>query len=289
MANTRLLKTRIRSVGSTRQITKAMELVAASKLRRAQDASNTARLYSETARELLTQLAEITDVKRDKFYTPRPIKQRLIIVITSDRGLAGAYNSNVHKMLTAVIKEDQAKKIETSVICVGRKGAQFISHIRGVKVVGVYQSLPDHLSANDVRPILNSTIEEFLNGDVDAVDIISTRFVSSLTQTAERKQLLPAGFDETNEVSRDIALASFEPSVEEVLEGATVRLLEAQLFQAMLDANASEQSMRRVAMKNASDNATDIIDDLTLEMNKVRQGAITQELSEISAGVEAMK
>jgi F-type H+-transporting ATPase subunit gamma len=289
MANTRLLKTRIRSVRSMRQITKAMELVAASRLRRAQEASNASRLYAETARELLTQLADLTDVKRDKFYAARPVKKRLIIAITSDRGLAGAYNSNIHKLLTATIKEDQRKKIETLVICVGRKGAQFLSHVRDTKVIGVYHTLPEHLGANNVRPILNSAVEEFLTGDVDAVDIISTRFVSSMKQTAERFQLLPAGFDDTNEVSKDIALASFEPSVEEVLDGATIRLLEAQLFQAMLDANASEQSMRRVAMKNATDNAGDIIDDLTLEMNKVRQGAITQELSEISGGVEAMK
>jgi len=289
MANTRLLKSRIRSVRSTRQITKAMELVAASKLRRAQDASAASRLYAETAREVLTQLSHLTDVKRDKFFSPRPIKNRLVIVITSDRGLAGAYNSNVHKLLTATIKSDQENKITTSVIAVGRKGAQFISHIRGVNVVGVYQGLPQGLTANDARPILSSAIEQFVDGNVDVVDVITTRFINSLKQTAQRAQLLPAGFDETREVSKDIALASFEPSVEEVLAGATVRLLEAQLFQALLDANASEQSMRRVAMKNASDNAGDIIDDLTLEMNKVRQGAITQELSEISAGVEAMK
>lgn len=289
MANTRLLKSRIRSVRSTRQITKAMELVAASKLRRAQDASAASKLYAETAREVLSQLSNLTDVKRDKFFAARPIKSRLIIVITSDRGLAGAYNSNVHKLLTATIKADQEKKIATSIICVGRKGAQFISHVRDLKVLGVYHSLPQNLSANDARPILSSAIDEFLDGNVDAVDIITTRFINSLKQTAERMQLLPAGFDETENISHDVELATFEPSVEEVLDGATVRLLEAQLFQAMLDANASEQSMRRVAMKNASDNAADIIDDLTLEMNKVRQGAITQELSEISAGVEAMK
>lgn len=289
MASTRIIKSRIRSVRSTRQITKAMELVAASKLRRAQEASATSRLYAQTARELLTQLADLTDVKRDKFYASRAVKQRLIIVITSDRGLAGAYNSNVHKMLTAAIRSDREKKVETSVICIGRKGAQFVSHISGIKVVGVYHTLPEHLSANDVRPILKSAIDQFLDNGVDAVDVITTRFVSSMVQTAEKFQLLPAGFDETNEVSKDIQLASFEPSTEEVLDGATIRLLEAQLFQAMLDANASEQSMRRVAMKNATDNASDIIDDLTLEMNKVRQGAITQELSEISAGVEAMK
>lgn len=289
MANTRLLKSRIRSVGSTRQITKAMELVAASKLRRAQDASNASRLYAETAREILTQLSHLTDVQRDKFYAKRSVSHRLVVVITGDRGLAGAYNSNVHKQLTAVIKDDQAKKVKTSVICIGRKGAQFISHIRGVEVVGVYHNLPEPLNANDVRPILTSVIEQFLDGDVDRVDVITTRFINSLKQTAERFKLLPAGFDEISEISKDIQLASFEPSMEEVLEGTTVRLLEAQLFQAMLDARASEESMRRVAMKNATDNASDIIDDLTLEMNKVRQGAITQELSEISAGVEAMK
>ena len=288
MASTRQIKSRIRSVKSTKQITKAMELVAASKLRRAQEATLASRLYSDTARELLTHLSHITDVQHNIFFTKRALKSRLVIVVTSDRGLAGSYNANVLKQLTQIIKTDQDERIKDYVICVGRKGAQFVSKLKGVELVGVYQSLPEHLTATDVRPILSSAVQLYLTGEVDTVDIVTTKFINSLTQTTYRLPLLPAGFVET-EVSHDIATSSFEPSVEEVLNGATERLLEAQLFQALLDAAASEHSMRRTSMKNATDNAGDIIDDLTLEMNKVRQAAITQELAEISGGAEAMK
>ena len=289
MASTRQIKSRIRSVKSTKQITKAMELVASSKMRRAQDATAASRMYADTARELLTQLADLTDVKRYKFYAPRPVKTRLVILITSDRGLAGAYNANVLKKFSKMLKTDQENKVASQVLCIGRKGAQYVSRLKGVNVVGVYHTLPEHLTAQDVRPMLATATELFLTGEVDAVDIVTTHFVNSLVQTAEALPLLPAGFDVTNQVSHNIKIATFEPSIETVLNGATMRLLESQLYQAMLDANASEHSMRRVAMKNATDNAGEIIDDLTLEMNKVRQAAITQELSEISAGVEAMK
>ena len=288
MASTRQIKSRIRSVKSTKQITKAMELVAASKLRRAQEATLASRLYSETARELLTHLSHLTDVKRNMFFVKRAIKSRLLVIVTSDRGLAGSYNANVLKQAAQIIKEDQAAGIKVHVICVGRKGAQFVSKVKGIELVGVYQSLPEHLSATDARPILTSAVQLFLTDEVDAVEIIATKFINSLTQTPYRQPLLPAGFIET-EVSHDIAVSSFEPSVEAVLDGATIRLLEAQLFQALLDGAASEHSMRRASMKNATDNAGDIIDDLTLEMNKVRQAAITQELAEISGGAEAMK
>jgi F-type H+-transporting ATPase subunit gamma len=288
VASTRQIKSRIRSVKSTKQITKAMELVAASKLRRAQEATLASRLYSETARELLTHLSRLTDVQRNQFFAKRPMRSRLTIVVTSDRGLAGSYNSNALKQLAAVIKQDNDQKIKSYVICVGRKGSQFVSKLKGVELVGVYQSLPEHLTATDVRPILSSAVQLYLTQEVDAVDIITTKFINSLTQTPVRQPLLPAGFIET-EVSHDIAVSSFEPSVEVVLDGATVRLLEAQLYQALLDGAASEHSMRRTSMKNATDNAGDIIDDLTLEMNKVRQAAITQELAEISGGAEAMK
>jgi F-type H+-transporting ATPase subunit gamma len=289
MASTRQIKSRIRSVKSTKQITKAMELVASSKMRRAQEATAASRMYAEAASELLTYLADLTDVKRTNFYKPRTIKTHLVILITSDRGLAGAYNANVLKQFSSIVRSDAEKKIATKVLCVGRKGAQFVSKVKGVETIGVYQALPEHLTARDVRPILTTTVQLFLAGEVDAVDIVTTHFVNSLVQNAVTLQLLPAGFDQSNEVPSYIKIATFEPSVETVLNGATMRLLEAQLFQAVLDANASEQSMRRVAMKNATDNAGEIIDDLTLEMNKVRQAAITQELAEIAGGAEAMK
>lgn len=288
MASTRQLKSRIRSVKSNKQITKAMELVAASKLRKAQDATKASEPYSAAARELLTQLGHKLDVKGSLFFNQRPLKTRLIILITSDRGLAGAFNANAIKQFIAILEADRKAGIKTEVQCIGKKGAQFATKIKDVEVTGIYSGLPDHLSAADMRPLLVAAVDRYVDGLVDAVTLITTKFVNSFTQTAVTLPLLPATF-ETTDVSRDIQQSFFEPNLEEVLEGAVIRLLESQLYQAVLDARASEHSMRRAAMKNATDNATDLIDDLTLEMNKVRQSAITQELSEISAGVEAMK
>lgn len=288
MPSTRQLKSRIRSVKSNKQITKAMELVAASKLRRAQDASRALATYALAARELLTQLGRVNNVQRFAFFKKREVKTRLIIMITSDRGMAGAYNANVIKQFVATLQADEKAGIKTEVICIGRRGAQFAARLKAVEVIGVYTGMPDHITANDFRPVLVAAVDRFIDELVDEVDVISTRFVNSFTQVAEMAPLLPAIF-ETAEVSKDIQLATFEPSMEAVLEGATIRLLESQLYRALIDAKASEESMRRMAMKNATDNATELVDDLTLEMNKVRQAAITQELSEISAGVEAMK
>lgn len=288
MPSTRQLKSRIRSVKSNKQITKAMELVAASKLRRAQDATKASATYAEAARELLTQLGLVTDVQRNIYYNKRPIQSRIVILITSDRGLAGAYNANAIKQFVNILQEDKKAGITTKAICVGRKGAQFAAKFRDVTVSAVYTALPDVITAADIRPILVAAVDQYIEGDVDAVNLVTTKFVNSFIQTATTQALLPAVF-ETTEVSHDIQQSHFEPNLEEVLQGATIRLLEAQLYQAILDARASEHSMRRAAMKNATDNAGELVDDLTLEMNKVRQSAITQELSEISAGVEAMK
>jgi F-type H+-transporting ATPase subunit gamma len=291
MASSLQIKSRIRSVRSTRQITKAMELVASSKLRRAQDAVRASSSYATTARELLTRLSGVTDVRDDVFFKPREIKARLIIIITSNRGLAGSYNAGSIKKLIEILEQDKKEyntKVRHQVICIGKKGAQFVSKLSELELIGTYSDLPENISASDIRPILLSGIEKFKNNEVDAVDIVTTRFISSMTQTPEVIKLLPVNFDKT-EVSRDIELSSFEPSVERVLDGAVIRLLEVQLYQAVLDACASEHSMRRSSMKNATDNASDIVDSLTLEMNKIRQSTITQELSEISAGVEAIK
>ncbi|MBP7760427.1 ATP synthase F1 subunit gamma [Candidatus Saccharibacteria bacterium] len=288
MASTRQLKSRIRSVKSNKQITKAMELVAASKLRRAQDATKASQPYSAAARELLTQLGQKLDVQDSLFFRHRPLKTRLIILITSDRGLAGAFNANAIKQFVAILEADKRDGVSNEVLCVGKKGAQFAAKLRDVNVVGVYAGLGENLTAADMRPILVAGVDRYIDAHVEAVTIITTKFVNSFTQTAITLPLLPAKFEVT-EVSHDIQQSYFEPSLEEVLEGAVIRLLESQLYQAVLDARASEHSMRRLAMKNATDNATDLVDDLTLEMNKVRQSAITQELSEISAGVEAMK
>ena len=288
MASTQQLKSRIRSVKNTKQITKAMQMVAASKMRRAQDATKASAEYAHAANELLTYLASQGATKDHKWFDERPVKTRLIVLIASDKGLAGAYNSNVFKQYIRTLRDDDAKGVKTLTIAVGRKASQFATRIKATEVIGTYENIPDMPEGAQFHAILNTAKDAYEAHEVDAVDVVYTRFVSSIVQTAETTRLFPAGFEET-EVSGVVRDALYEPSVERVLDDAAYRLIGSRLFQALLDARASEHSMRMIAMKNATDNASDLVDDLTLEMNKARQGAITQELSEISAGVEAMK
>lgn len=288
MASTQQIKSRTKSVKNIKQITKAMEMVAASRMRRAQEATTRTSLYAQMARELLTRLSQLTDVKDDPLFAKRPVKNRLIVLITSDRGLAGAYDSNMLKLYSSELKKDQASKTGTRTICIGRKGANFAARVKDVQVVGVYHDFPDQPSANELRPIMDTAVQMFITGEIDAVDVIFTDYINSLKQDPRRQRILPAGFEET-EVSHAVSSADFEPSAEVVLQNAAMRLIEVQLFQAMLDAKASEYSMRMIAMRNATDNATNLIDDLTLEYNNARQAAITQELAEITGGAEAMK
>lgn len=287
MANTQAIKTRIRSVKSTKQITKAMQLVAASKMRRAQEATKASAPYTEAARELLARLAHHTSVKTHPVFMPRPVKNRLLIVIASDKGLAGAFNSNLTRLYANELIADKKNGVKNTTITIGRKAAQFVSRLKDTDVTGSYQDLPDRPNSNELHAILDTARELFTNGTVDAVDIIYTDYVSSVVQQAKVQRVLPAGFDPeaATENPHDV---TYEPSTEEVINGIVYRLVGAQLYQALLESRASEYSMRMIAMKNATDNASDLVDDLTLEMNKARQSAITQELAEISGGVEAL-
>lgn len=287
MASTQQLKSRIRSVKSTKQITKAMQMVAASKMRRAQDAVKASEEYTNAANELLTFFASQGVTDQHPFFQERPIKSRLLIVITSDKGLAGAYNSNVAKLYINQMRDDKKDGIQTRTIAVGRKASQYATRLNHVDVLGVYENLPDKPGTSEMRAILDTAIAKFESGEVDAVDVIYTKFISGMNQQATVKRILPAGFDKTD-VSADVVNALYEPSTEEVLRGVSYRLVLSQIYQAILDARASEHSMRMMAMKNATDNASELADDLTLEMNKARQSAITQELAEISGGVEAL-
>lgn len=288
MPSTRALKTRIRSVKNTKQITKAMQLVAASKMRRAQEADKASAPYTDAASGILTYLSSQGVTDRHPLFMRRLVKSRLLLVIASDRGLAGAYNSNVIKQYVNELRVDHAEGVKSETIAIGRKVSQFATRLKHTTIVGVYEDLADRPSGHELRSILDTAIAKFTSGDVDAVDVIFTEFKSSMTQTATIRRLLPAGVRLTD-VSDTVRDAEYEPSAETVLDNVVYRLVGAQIFQAILDAKASEHSMRMIAMKNATDNATDLVDDLTLEMNKVRQGAITQELAEISGGVEAMK
>jgi F-type H+-transporting ATPase subunit gamma len=288
MPSTRALKTRIRSVKSTKQITKAMQLVAASKMRKAQEAEAASSPYTRTANEILTHLANQGVTDQHPLYQVREdIKSRLLIVVGTDKGLAGAYDANVLKLYTKHLIEDDKTGVKNETIAIGRRANRFVSKLKDTKVVAAYQDLPDDPAGSQLRAIVDQAIEKFETGEVDAVDIVYTEYISSVSQVATTQRILPAGYDRV-EVSENVREAEFEPSQEEVLEAVTYRLIEAQVYHALLTARASEYLMRMMAMKNATDNATDLIDDLTLAMNKARQAAITQELAEISGGVEAL-
>ena len=289
MANAITLKRRIGSVKSTRQITKAMELVSASKMRRAQEFAAKGRDYRKYAYSLLTRLSAITEVEEHPLYASRPVKTKLYIVMTSNSGLAGAYNANIIRLLSKSIMDDEAKGIRAQVIAIGKKGANFVRNIESIDLIAAYTDIGDRPSANDMRPILTMAADMYRAGEVDNVTLLFTQFQSNLVQEASSLSLLPAKFESTDEAENALSTTTFEPSIQEVLDNVTERLLEVQLYQAMLESVASEHSMRMMAMKNATDNASELIDDLTLAFNTARQAAITQELAEITGGSEAMK
>lgn len=287
MASTRQLKSRIRSVGNTRQITKAMEMVAASKMRRAQDADKAAVSYTEAASELLSYFAAQGITKKHPLFKTQSARRRLLIVVASDRGLAGAYNSNIFKKYVEEMQHDRIEGDTTPSVAFGRKAAQFITRLKDSELTAVYEGVSDQLDGGELQSVLDMAIDRFEAGEIKAVDVIYTQFISSISQRVVTKRILPAGFTEVK-VSEELNEAVYEPNVKKILDAVVRRLVEAQFYQALLDAKASEHSMRMMAMKNASDNADDLVEDLTLAMNKARQGAITQELAEISGGVEAM-
>lgn len=287
MASTQQLRQRITSVKNTKQITKAMEMVAASKLRKAQDAASASRDFAKIANELLTRIRQMTDVENHPLFLRREVKNKLIILVSSDRGLAGGYNSNVFKEFTIQLKKDQSDKVSTKIITLGKKATAFCSKISGIEVLGAYHDFVDSPTAEDLRPILLTVINGFCDQTYDAVDIVYTDFISSINQLPISKRLLPVAFEDV-ELPVHLQDAVFEPSTAQVLEEVTERFVEVSMMQYLLESAASEHSSRMIAMKNATDNANDIVDDLTLALNTARQAAITQELAEITGGAEAI-
>ena len=287
MAKTITLKRRISSVKNTRQITKAMELVAASKMRRAQENAVHGRVYREAAYSLLTRLSNITEVNDHPLFASRSVKRRLYVIITSNQGLAGAYDSNILKLVTRSALYDIKKGIMVDIIAIGKKGANFARSLTGVNLIAVYTDIKDNPTANDIRPILNTITALYSDRTVDEVKLLFTQFKSNLVQIATPLQVLPAKFESSGDNS--LMSVTFEPSVEAVLDNVALRLIEVQMWQAILESFASEQSMRMMAMKNATDNASDLIDDLSLAFNTARQAAITLELAEITGGAEAIQ
>ena len=279
MAELQAIKRRLRSVSNTRQITKAMQLVAASKLRRAQNAAEAPKPYVEAIREVLASLGGLSG--RNPLYQQRPVGRILTIVVAADRGLAGAYNNNVFRELAKIQRQSDAP---IGIITVGKRGSLHLSHVSGIDELAAYDMDAYEPDTGLAQPILAEALELFTSSQYDLVYLVSTRFVSSSVQTVASRQLLPVPV----QLNASQAAPETEPDAEAVLDTATKRLLEAEVYQAIVEARASEQAARMTAMMNATDNAGDIIDDLTLARNNARQTAITQELAEISGGAEAV-
>ena len=289
MASTIALRRRINSIRGTRQITKALELVAGSKLRRAIAQAQTSRDYRQAAYELLARLNTIKEVETQPLFAQRPIKRRLYVVVTSNSGLAGAYNMNVLKALTQAIKHDKQVSVKSSVITIGNRGAQFVRRLSNVELLAHYPAFGDHPTQKDIQPILRSLVELYSDAKVDEVNIIYTVFRSSIIQTVTKLPLLPAKLEKNQNGEAASSVMNFEPDIETVIHQIATRLIEVQIWQALLEGLASEHSMRMLAMKNATDNANDLIDDYTLEYNTARQSLVTQELAEITGGAEALR
>lgn len=285
MASLQDIRRRIRGVRSTAQITKAMELVAASRMRRAQQRVTAARPYAETMRTFIGELAAVGASSSEQLHPlleQREIDTVGIIVLTADRGLCGALNTNVIRRASELIVE-QTQAVE--LMTIGRKGQDFMAR-RGYKIFATITGLGDRPTYEQVIPIARNVMESFMERRMDECYIVYPEFISTLTQRPKVQKILPiASVSEEPAQSVDYI---FEPNPEAILKDLLPRYVEVLIYQAILEAQASEQSARMVAMRNANQNAQDLIKDLTLVYNKTRQAAITREVTEIASAAEFM-
>jgi F-type H+-transporting ATPase subunit gamma len=282
MASQRDIRRRIGAVRNIKQITRAMQFVAASKLRRAQEATLAARPYSEKIDEVLADLAAVLGPEDHPLLVQRETGKRLLVLVTTDRGLAGPLNTNTVRFAAREITEHPG---DLAVVTVGRKGRDAMRRAR-VPMEAHFAGFGDRPAFADVLPLARLLTDDYLAGNVARIDIIYSRFISTLAQKPVLAQLLPV------QPAQDTAGIPgnqfiFEPSAGAVLEQLLPRYVATRLFQAVLEAKASEESSRMVAMKNATENAEELIDDLTLSYNKVRQSNITREMIEIATGAQA--
>jgi len=275
MPSTLDLRRRIKSVKNTAQITKAMQMVAAAKMRKAQAAALAGRPYQEMLTRVLAAIKGHVEPSSHELLAVRPVKRELILIFSTDKGLCGPLNTNLFRELAEIDRE------KTEYAVMGRKAVQFIARTR--RNLAADFALKDAVRFADIRPIAKFASDKFISGEVDRVRVLYPKFVNTLTQQSMMRDLLPVPTEELD-VQGEAAHGEylFEPDAHGVLEAILPHYIAFQLFQMALNARASEHSARMVAMKNATDNAKDLIKDLTLEYNKVRQENITTELLEIT-------
>lgn len=282
-SSTRDIKRKIRSVNSTMQITKAFELVSTAKLKRARDRMDITKPYFDTIQTTVHDILSSDKSIKSKFVTSEVSKKPLYIVVTSDRGLCGGYNINaIKKALETARTYDDPK-----FIAVGKKSFDLLKQM-GYNVIDSFLYISEKPEFIHAAQVARSAMTLLETGEVDSIHFVYTRFISTMTQTATDLLLLPI---ERPELTEDVKteIVNYEPSAEEVLRYIIPKYVESTIFGGLIESSASEQAARRLAMESASDNAEEIIEDLTLYYNRARQAAITQEISEIVGGAEALK
>lgn len=288
MANLKEVRIRITSVNSTQQITKAMKLVSATKLRRAQNAILQMRPYAQKLNGILANLSDSMDVDSLKVYfNQRKVNNVLLLVITSDRGLCGGFNANVIKLASKLIKEEYAGK-NVTVLPIGRKGSDFFSKLGGqVEVNLTYKETFQNLNAQTAFEIGEFVLDAFKAGKYDKVEIVYNQFKNAATQILSNEAFLPIVSKQESGQGTKVDFI-FEPGKAEILEELIPRILKTQVYRSLLDSFASEHGARMIAMDKATDNAGELIKALKLEYNRARQSAITTEISEIVGGAAAL-
>lgn len=291
MANLKEIRGRITSVNSTKQITSAMKMVSAAKLKRAQDAVTQMRPYANKLQEILSNLSASLDTSENKFAQQRELKNVLVVAITSNRGLCGGFNNNVIKATNKLIK-DYEKTTNIAVLSIGKKASDFYRHtthnIKGSDLPKHLNEIYDHLTFEEVSKVAQNIMNHYTDKSIDKVYIVYNKFKNAAVQEVQSEQMLPILPPAQSEAKNNTEYI-FEPNKKEIVEELIPKTLKLQLFKALLDSFASEHGARMTAMHKATDNASELLKSLKLTYNKARQAAITNEILEIVGGAEALK
>ncbi|MFJ1814959.1 ATP synthase F1 subunit gamma [Staphylococcus saprophyticus] len=288
MGSLKEIDTRIKSTKKMKQITKAMNMVSSSKLRRAESNTKQFRPYMKKMQDAITAVAGSDKNSRHPMLQQREVKKSAYLVITSDKGLAGAYNANVLKHLIKDIEEKHASKDDYSIVVLGQTGVDFLKN-KGYDIHDSLIDVPDQPSFKEVQAIAKKAIGLYSEGEVDEVKIYFSHFVSVLENTPSTKTVLPLSPEDSSLGHGQMSSYEFEPDKEAILSVILPQYVESLIYGTILDAKASEHATRMTAMKNASDNASEIIDDLSIQYNRARQAAITQQITEIVGGSVALE
>lgn len=315
--NAKNIKRRIKSIGNTKKITKAMELVSAAKMRKAVRSALGTRAYATLAREMLQQLAMMKGLEKHPLMRAEPVKKILLLIVTSNRGLCGGLNANIFKKVVEQVRQPEQmaiqrlagrklpsakEKISVDAVTVGKMGERMARKI-GLNIVASFQGISDTPRLTEITPVAKILLDEFINKNYEKIAVIFTDFISAISQKPTIKQLLPISATDLEKMLREMSGSVekeeekqekkpvefiFEPSLQKITDLMLPRLTETLIFQTLLESSAAEHSARMFAMRNATDAALEMIDDLTFSLNQARQAGITREIAEIASGAAAL-